>query len=92
MAKVVYIAVSNSGKGAHQYVHIDGERIGEIWREQLAIEVSQGFKGKKWRWFARQDGSHLVLGAEVNHQGKSGFGSKDSAVDALETAAASKET
>lgn len=67
--KVVYIRVSDSEKGAHQYVHINGECIGEIWREQLAIEDSQGIKGKKWRWFARQDGSHLILGAEVNYQG-----------------------
>lgn len=85
MSYIVYDRIKGTGKGAHQYVVIDGIRIGEIWRQQVSQAASGGRNVVKWRWFAQsyrnagQPGASFPLSSE-------GYGTKDRAVDALENA------
>lgn len=83
MGRLVYVRVEGSDKGAHQYVQIDGARIGEIWRGQLTIRDAKGNQCEKWRWFGRPMGTEVALGDNGSSTGDKGFGSKDKAVDAL---------
>ncbi len=87
MGRLVYVKVNQSEKGAHQYLQIDGVRVGDIWREHLRIKDAKGNQCEKWRWFARPEGITTVLGEAVSSTGDKGFGSKDRAVDALISAA-----
>jgi len=49
MSYIVYDRINGTGKGAHQYVVIDGIRIGEIWRQQVSQETLGGRHVMKWR-------------------------------------------
>jgi len=83
MGRIVYVKVVNSLKPAHQYVNLDGERIGEIWREKIDIVDNTGHTAKKWRWFANRNQS-IAHPEEANaFLCKPSYGSKDGAVDAL---------
>lgn len=83
MGRLVCVRVVESNKGAHQYVQIDGARIGEIWRTRLTVKDAKGNECEKWQWFARPVGSIVALGEDGSSDRDKGFGSKDKAVDAL---------
>lgn len=84
MGRIVYLKVPHSVKQAHQYVSFDGERIGEIWREQIDVIDVKGNSSKKWRWFASRDTSGICIDEAAASSSKTGYGSKDRAVDMLE--------
>lgn len=84
MGRIVYIKVINSTKSAHQYVNLNSERIGEIWRDQIDIVDTKGHVIKKWRWFATQSDSGLLPENADTCSCNTAYGSKDKAVDALE--------
>jgi hypothetical protein len=84
MGRIVYLKVPNSVKQAHQYVNHNGERIGEVWREQIDIIDVKGNSLKKWRWFASRDSSGVCIDEAGTLSCKIGYGSKDRAVDMLE--------
>lgn len=85
MGRIVYIKVRDSGQNAHQFVNIEGRRIGEIWREQVDIVGGKSHPFKKWRWFAKAAGSlsELCTNSESPNVGTP-YGTKDKAVDFLE--------
>lgn len=84
MGCTVYVRVSQSAKVAHQYVNVGGERIGEIWREQVDLVDQKGYRVKKWRWFASKPPVEAAGSAEGGLLNQLGYGTKDRAVDALE--------
>jgi hypothetical protein len=84
MSYVVYVRVTGSNKGAHQYVVIDGIKIGEIWRQQVSQSTSFGTRGLKWRWFAVSY-RRLGLPSVPFELSSDGYGTKDKAIDALES-------
>lgn len=83
MSYIVYDRIKGTSKGAHQYVVIDGIRIGEIWRQQVSQATSNGKYVLKWRWFAQsyRTGDQTSKSCAVSPEG---YGTKDKAVDALE--------
>lgn len=86
MSYIVYDRINGTGKGAHQYVVIDGIRIGEIWRQQVSQETLGGRHVMKWRWFALSYHNDAQPGAS-SPVSSDGYGTKDRAVDALENLA-----
>ncbi|WP_194727127.1 hypothetical protein [Noviherbaspirillum malthae] len=84
MARIVYIKARNSALNAHQYVIFDGERLGEIWREQVHISNNKGQNSKKWRWFAKAHRSLIDPCSSSMLFGETGHGTKDKAVDTIE--------
>lgn len=92
MAIISYSKVKGSDKSAHQYVEIDDQRAGEVWREQVNVVVSKLTEPRrmalKWRWFAKAEGDSNVLGRGTRAAMilGPGFASKDKAVDELSNA------
>lgn len=83
MSYIVYDRIKGTDKGAHQYVVIDGIRIGEIWRQQVSRGTPDGRYVLKWRWFALSYRNSAQSEA-TSQLSSEGYGTKDKAVDALE--------
>ena len=94
MTIVCYSKVPGSTKSAHQYVDLNDQRAGEVWREQVTVTVSKLTEPRrtalKWRWFAKPEGESRILGRgdRAAMLLGSGYASKDKATDALEKACA----
>lgn len=94
---MIFKSVAGSVKSAHQQVAIDGEKVGEIWREQVNVVVSKFTEprrmGLKWRWFAKRSGDAGTLGrgTRVAMLMGPGFKNKDAATAALAEAFASSQ-
>lgn len=81
--------VAGSEKSAHQQVHVGENAIGEIWREKVKVVVSKitapRVTAERWRWFAKQVGSTIVLGRGTRAAMLlgPGFKTKDNAISVL---------
>lgn len=90
MGCIVYIKARNSARNAHQYVHREGQKIGELWREQVQRADRNGPAITKWRWFAEP--APCITGSTIAStpppRNADHYDTKDKAVDFLEGLAA----
>jgi hypothetical protein len=94
---VTFKIIAGSAKSSHQEVATAGEKIGEIWREQVNVVVSKLTEPRcmalKWRWFAKRDGDAGTLGRGTRTATLlgPGFKNKDAATVVLTEAFASTQ-
>lgn len=95
MSYIVYVKAPNSARNAHQYVQLRGQRIGELWREQVHIADRNGSFVRKWRWFAEPIASSMAgmkIDSGLLNKASDYYGTKDKAVDFLEEVARKDRT